>query len=52
MEHEQVDEQLVAVDVEAYLAADEREPATKLEQELLDMRDKGGFEVAFGDVTR
>jgi hypothetical protein len=44
VEHEQIDEQLVAVDVLPVLAADEREPVTELQQELLDMGHERGLE--------
>jgi len=51
VEHEEVDEELVAVDVEAPLPSDEREPGAELEQELFDLRDEGALEVALGDVA-
>jgi hypothetical protein len=46
VEHQQVDVELVVVDLEAPLAADEREPGPELEQEPLDLRDQGWFEIA------
>ena len=52
MEHQEVDEELVAVDVESPLAPDEGEAGAELEQEPFDLRDEGPLEVAFGDVPR
>ena len=49
MEHEEIDEEFVAVDVEPILAADEGEPGAELEEESFDVGDQGPFEVAFGD---
>ena len=46
VEHQQVDEELVAVEVEAPLAADEREAGAELEQEPFDLRDERPLEVA------
>ena len=51
VEHQQVDEELVAVELEAPLAADEREPGAELEQEPFDLRHEGPLEVAFGDAA-
>jgi hypothetical protein len=44
-----VDVEVVAVDLEVVLPADEREPMAELEQEGLEPVDQGGLEVERGD---
>jgi hypothetical protein len=51
VEHEEVDEELVAVDIEAPLPPDEREAGAELEQEPFDLSDEGVLEVALGGVA-
>ena len=41
--------ELIAVDLEAVLAADEGETVAELEQKRLQLVHQGGLEVAFGD---
>jgi len=48
VEEQQVDVEVVAVDFEVVLPADEREAVAELEQERLEPRDQGVLEVTFG----
>jgi len=48
VEEQQVDVEVVAVDLEVVLPANEREAVAELEQERLEPRDQGVLEVAFG----
>lgn len=52
VEEQQVDVEVVAVDLEVVLLAEEREAVAELEQEALQAPDEGVLEVAFGGPGR
>lgn len=51
MVEQQVDEELVAADIQQHLPPDERKARTQLQQEFGDMFDQGVFDFAFASLT-